>query len=702
MNIYLRIRQLKNIVFCSLTILAVLLMSSCGGGVSDKVTTDTPGNKPPDNIAPTVDAGANQSVNENSSVTLTASASDSDGNITTYSWRQTSGINVTLSAADTATANFIAPDLTNNQSPISLTFVVTVTDNDGATAEDAVTINVSALPQNSVPQVDAGNDLSVPENTTVALTASANDSDGTITLYSWQQISGTPINFTGNNSPNINFTTPILSGGVTELTLSFSITVTDDAGATATDTVTVIVTANSTNIVPTVNAGSDKTVNENSNVILDASASDSDGSIVSYQWNQLSGNTISLTDANNSQSSFTAPSLQDPNIDENYSFEVVVTDDKGATASDTVTITVTKVVVVAGCTLTISPGDSFVNSFSNLNPGDTLCLNDGIYQQAMDIPSDIHVKAVNDGAAEIDGGGTLGVAWSGALLQLHGSNSSVKGLKVHHAGENSDTCSVKGNNNTFTAMSCSHGGFHKHKIPMKISGSGNLVQDSWFYGEGRYVVQCFAGTNNTIRRNVARWDSTAPNESSEPNAAFSIYACSEMTIENNISLDYGTPVTAMRYGGDFYEPAHSGIGFVPDNNYWLGNIAVNHASDTDNNRAMRFDPDMATSGNVVKDFYVRDVGRGFVISPKMTNLVIGNCTMINTEVGTTTTTSGVNIDCGAGADISKRYIDRSKTQEALFPWPNQQRIKADMCASGERQSFWCTTSKSLTDYILNQ
>ncbi len=702
MNIYLRIRQLKNIVFCSLTILAVLLMSSCGGGVSDKVTTDTPGNKPPDNIAPTVDAGANQSVNENSSVTLTASASDSDGNITTYSWRQTSGINVTLSAADTATANFIAPDLTNNQSPISLTFVVTVTDNDGATAEDAVTINVSALPQNSVPQVDAGNDLSVPENTTVALTASANDSDGTITLYSWQQISGTPINFTGNNSPNINFTTPILSGGVTELTLSFSITVTDDAGATATDTVTVIVTANSTNIVPTVNAGSDKTVNENSNVILDASASDSDGSIVSYQWNQLSGNTISLTDANNSQSSFTAPSLQDPNIDESYSFEVVVTDDKGATASDTVTITVTKVVVVAGCTLTISPGDSFVNSFSNLNPGDTLCLNDGIYQQAMDIPSDIHVKAVNDGAAEIDGGGTLGVAWSGALLQLHGSNSSVKGLKVHHAGENSDTCSVKGNNNTFTAMSCSHGGFHKHKIPMKISGSGNLVQDSWFYGEGRYVVQCFAGTNNTIRRNVARWDSTAPNESSEPNAAFSIYACSEMTIENNISLDYGTPVTAMRYGGDFYEPAHSGIGFVPDNNYWLGNIAVNHASDTDNNRAMRFDPDMATSGNVVKDFYVRDVGRGFVISPKMTNLVIGNCTMINTEVGTTTTTSGVNIDCGAGADISKRYIDRSKTQEALFPWPNQQRIKADMCASGERQSFWCTTSKSLTDYILNQ
>ncbi|MCA9299271.1 MAG: hypothetical protein KDA28_09405 [Phycisphaerales bacterium] len=37
-------------------------------------------------------------------------------------------------------------------------------------------------------------------------------------------------------------------------------------------------------------------------------------------------------------------------------------------------------------------------------------------------------------------------------------------------------------------------------------------------------------------------------------ATFSIYNCSDVVIENNISLDYGVPETRMRFGGDFYSP----------------------------------------------------------------------------------------------------------------------------------------------------
>lgn len=70
------------------------------------------------------------------------------------------------------------------------------------------------------------------------------------------------------------------------------------------------------------------------------------------------------------------------------------------------------------CSLTINPGDSFIEAFSSLKSGDTLCLNDGLYQQAMDVPSNINVRAINDGKAEIDGGSTLGEEWTGGLAAI--------------------------------------------------------------------------------------------------------------------------------------------------------------------------------------------------------------------------------------------------------------------------------------------
>ena len=189
-----------------------------------------------------------------------------------------------------------------------------------------------------------------------------------------------------------------------------------------------------------------------------------------------------------------------------------------------VTTTTTSIIRApnTGCSLTINPGDSFSSAFSQMSAGDTLCLNDGVYNQALDIPSNMHVQAVHDGEAEINGGGVLGEEWDGGLVQLKGNNASVRGLRVHHAGTNVHTCYMSGSNNTMQVMSCSHGGDHKHKIPLFMTGSGHLVEDSWFFGKGRYVMQCFTGHGMVIRRNVARWDVTTLNTASEPNAAFSI------------------------------------------------------------------------------------------------------------------------------------------------------------------------------------
>ena len=346
------------------------------------------------------------------------------------------------------------------------------------------------------------------------------------------------------------------------------------------------------------------------------------------------------------------------------------------------------------CSLIVSPGDSFDNAFNQMQAGDTLCLNDGVYNQAMEVPSQMHVRAVNDGMAELDGQDTLGPAWQGGLLNLRGDDSSARGLKVYHSGPFVHACRIAGNNNHFKLMSCSHGGSYKHSIPMLVSGAGHLIEDSWFYGEGRYVVQCYLGDHNTFRRNVARWDETTPNEPNEPNATFSNYNCSDNTWENNISLDYGEPETPMPYGGDFYSPNHDDV--YPElnhDNHWYGNIVINHDANTSNNRAFRADNNHGTfiPGGIVKDFYVRDVGTDFVIKSNY-EFTISDCTMVGV--------SNVNRPCNDPADVSKRYINGIKTNQNLWPFPHQDLIKRDFCAPSERQSYWCLTDKDLTDYVI--
>ncbi|MEP2602820.1 MAG: hypothetical protein ABJH28_15215, partial [Paraglaciecola sp.] len=66
------------------------------------------------NIAPTISV-SNVSAVETSEVTLSSTATDTDGTIQNYEWIQTSGDSVTLNNADTASASFTAPEITNDQ-----------------------------------------------------------------------------------------------------------------------------------------------------------------------------------------------------------------------------------------------------------------------------------------------------------------------------------------------------------------------------------------------------------------------------------------------------------------------------------------------------------------------------------------------------------------------------------------------------------
>ena len=92
------------------------------------------------NVDPTAAAGDDQTVASGATVNLDGTGSaDSDGTIDAFAWTQTAGPTVTLTGANTATPSFTAPT-----GPATLTFELTVTDNEGATDTDSVTVNVNA------------------------------------------------------------------------------------------------------------------------------------------------------------------------------------------------------------------------------------------------------------------------------------------------------------------------------------------------------------------------------------------------------------------------------------------------------------------------------------------------------------------------------------------------------------------------------
>jgi hypothetical protein len=127
-------------LFFAISLFATI--SACGGGGGNG---DTGNAAPtlPTNIAPTANAGSDQTVNEQVLVHLSGSGSDSDGTISTYNWTQTAGPAVKIHSSDTADISFDGPAAAKQ---IVLTFQLAVTDNAGATATDSVDITVLSNP----------------------------------------------------------------------------------------------------------------------------------------------------------------------------------------------------------------------------------------------------------------------------------------------------------------------------------------------------------------------------------------------------------------------------------------------------------------------------------------------------------------------------------------------------------------------------
>ena len=320
------------------------------------------------NQTPVADAGANQTITlPVNSATLNGSASfDPDGTISSYAWIKSSGPSQgsITNAANTSTT---ATNLVQG----TYVFKLTVKDNGNATASDSITVTVNAAPNQS-PVADAGTNqtITLPVNS-VTLNGSASfDPDGTISSYAWIKSSG-PSQGSITNAANTSTTATNLVQG----TYIFKLTVKDNSNATASDSITITVNA-ATNQSPVADAGANKTIILPTNsVTLDGSASsDPDGTISTYTWTKSSGpSQASITNAANT--STTATNL----VQGIYVFKLTVKDNSNATASDSITVTVSAApnqppVADAGAnqTITLPVNSVTLNGSASFDPDGTI------------------------------------------------------------------------------------------------------------------------------------------------------------------------------------------------------------------------------------------------------------------------------------------------------------------------------------------
>jgi len=205
-----------------------------------------------------------------------------------------------------------------------------VTDDGGAIGLDTVKVTVNAAAANKVPIVSAGQDqtIKLPVNY-VTLSGTATDEDGKIVTLNWTKISG-PSNYQIMDPDSLTTLVTSLTSG----TYTFQLSATDNSGSTSSATVDIIVTAG--NKHPIANAGGNISITlPDDKAKLTGSGVDSDGGIVSYEWNQISGPAEATIITSDSAQTY-VENLQGGN----YQFELTVTDNEGATGKDTMFLTV--------------------------------------------------------------------------------------------------------------------------------------------------------------------------------------------------------------------------------------------------------------------------------------------------------------------------------------------------------------------------
>ena len=274
----------------STTLYTVTVTSAQGCSNTSNVTITV-------NTLPTANAGSDITICAGNSASLNASGGS------TYLWSPSSGL-----SGITINNPIVNPSSTT-------TYNVIVTNGNGCTASDNITISV-----NNLPVANAGADASICSGNSTILNASGG------IIYSWSPSAG----LTNSGIPN-----PAASP--VSLT-TYTVTVTDANGCSSADNVTITV-----NPLPIGDAGNDVSICPGSSTNLSASGGST------YAWSPSAG--LNSTNIYNPVASPLSPTT----------YTVIVTDANGCSASDNILISIfTPPVANAGNDAAVCPGNSTI------------------------------------------------------------------------------------------------------------------------------------------------------------------------------------------------------------------------------------------------------------------------------------------------------------------------------------------------------
>ena len=308
--------------FALIPLISCGLLSACGGGGGDSDNTV---------VETSVNAGTDLQIIEKTEFTITAQGSPADG---TFSWQQVSGPSLEGFPLDGAEQTLTAPDVKTDSEII---LRVSYQSTGSSAVSDDISISVSSnnqLPLAVVTQTSPETLPSVYKDTVTlsALESSDPDDNGQIDSYLWQLLSGPDLDIASFNESTLSFSHPLLESNVN---LSWQLTVTDDEGGEASTQYSM--TLNKTNELVDANAGADQNVEEFEEVTLDATNSETVTDTYQCKWQQLTGNTETLSNSNQCTTTFFA---SDVDTESTLSFEVTVTDSKGRTDTDSLFVDV--------------------------------------------------------------------------------------------------------------------------------------------------------------------------------------------------------------------------------------------------------------------------------------------------------------------------------------------------------------------------
>jgi hypothetical protein len=268
------------------------------------------------------------SVNENQTSAITLSATDADNDDLTYSISGTDATSFDVNDTTGIVTFKIAPDY---EVKGSYTFTATVEDTDGNSASQSVVINIGNLNDNN-PVFTNSTTVNANENQSDAITLSATDADNDDLIYSI-------VGGTDESSFNINSTT----GAVTfvslpnyEIKTSYTfIANVDDGENDVNQTITInIINLNDNN--PVFTNSSSVSVNENQTSAITLSATDADNNDLTYS---ISGGDATSFSINDLTGVVTFNSAPDYEVKSSYTF-IATVDDTSNELNQTVTINI--------------------------------------------------------------------------------------------------------------------------------------------------------------------------------------------------------------------------------------------------------------------------------------------------------------------------------------------------------------------------